>query len=196
MLMTEKPKKILVHTCCAACASHVFFELKKLNFEVTAYFYNPQIHGRSEYDARLKDVADHCEEYGIKLIVPKYNVHDFFEPLLPFQDKRSIKYITDKERYKRKRCQLCINLLMSNTVVQAGKNKIKNISTTMLCSPYKNHEEIWNSGSELAANHKIEFFYKDFRKGYWYGRNYARNHTYLIPGYCGCSESLEEGRLE
>ena len=66
----------------------------------------------------------------------------------------------------------------------------------MLCSPYRDHNEIWDRGLDLANQHNLNFIYKDFRKGYWSGRNFARSHDIIIPTYCGCNESLAEGRLE
>jgi len=192
----KKKEKILVHVCCAACASHVFSELKKDGYEVIAFFFNPEIQGKTEYDKRLSDVERLCLESEIELIVPEYDTGLFFNPLLPFQEINSIKYITDKNRYRRKRCELCITLLIETSANQAKKLKIKKFTSSMLCSPYKDHNQIWDQGVQSAENGKIMFFYKDFRKGYWMGRNFARNHDMSIPGYCGCSESLSEGRLE
>jgi len=196
MPASKKNKRILVHTCCAPCASHVFFELMKENYQVTAFFYNPEVHGRAEYKRRLIDLDLVCKQLEIKLIVPEYDIQEFFKPLLPLQDKNSIKFITDKDRYRRKRCQICISLILRNTIEEAKKLKINAYTTTMLCSPYKEHNEIWDRGSELGRKEGVEFYYQDFRKGYWKGRNYARSHDIIIPRYCGCSESIEEGRLE
>ena len=194
--MSNNKKKILVHTCCAPCASYVFSELEKNNFIPVAYFYNPEIHGRAEYNKRLESLKELCLERGISLIIPEYNVQDFLSMLVPYHDKDSIKYINDKNRYQRKRCQLCISLLLTNLLDQAKKMRLKNFTTTLLCSPYRDHNEIWDKGLELATNENLSFYYQDFRKGYWTGRNYARSHNLVIPTYCGCSESLEEGRLE
>lgn len=194
--MPAKKKKILVHTCCAACASHVFSELESEGFEIISYFYHPEVHGKAEYDRRLLDVTNLCNEKKIKLIVAEYDIQEYFGPLLPYQDKNSIKYIADTKRYKRKRCQLCISLLVRDMIDETKKLRFKYVTTTMLCSPYKDHDEIWDKGLELATQKNINFFYKDFRKGYWKGRNYARNHGIMIPRYCGCHESYEEGRLE
>lgn len=188
--------KILVHVCCAACASHVFSELENENFEIIAFFYNPQVHGAKEYKSRLKDVVKLCDEKNIKIYIPDYDIQEFFSLLLPYQDIHSIKFISDKHRYRRKRCQLCVSLLMQNTVNITKKLRLKYFTTTLLCSPYKDHDEIWDKSLELATENKINLFYKDFRKGYWKGRNYARTHDIIVPGYCGCAESLEEGRLE
>ena len=194
--MATKKRKILVHVCCAACASYAFSEIDKDNFQIIAYFYNPETHGLSEYKKRLHDVELLCQDRGIELIVPEYNVQDFFSMILPFQDKNSIKYITDKSRYRRKRCQLCLSLLVGNTAETAKKMRIKYFSTTLLGSPYKDHNEIWDQGLQNENKFKINFYYKDFRKGYWNGRNYARSHNLSIPSYCGCNDSVEEGRLE
>jgi predicted adenine nucleotide alpha hydrolase (AANH) superfamily ATPase len=194
--MTTSRKKILVHVCCAACASYVFSELEKEGFTIVAYFYNPEIHGHAEYLRRLLDVKKLCEERDIKLIVPEYDIQDFFTLLMPYQDKNSIKYITDKKRYRRKRCQICITLLIKDMVEKTKSLRLKNFTTTMLCSPYKDHDEIGNLSLESAVARNLNFFYKDFRKGYWTGRNFARTHKILIPKYCGCNESLDEGRLE
>ncbi|MEI6498830.1 MAG: epoxyqueuosine reductase QueH [bacterium] len=193
--MTRK-HKILAHACCAACASSVFAELKKENFDVTAYFYNPEIHGEAEYLRRLNDLEKYCTENAIPLIVPEYNIQEFIEPILPYQTASSIKYINDKDRYHRKRCEICTTLLIENTIQYAKKHKFKYFTTTMLCSPYKDHNKIWDIADSLASDKDMNYYYKDFRKGYWNGRNYARNHNMNIPAYCGCNESLEEGRLE
>lgn len=194
--MPSQKRKILVHTCCAPCASYVFSELEKENFEIIGYFYNPEIHGRAEYKKRLADLEQLCAIKKLKLIVPEYNMQEFLEILAPFQDAKSIKYISDKKRYRRKRCQLCTSLLINNLIKNTKKLHLKNMTTTMLCSPYRDHNEIWDRGLELATQNNINFYYKDFRKGYWTGRNYARTNKLLIPSYCGCSESLDEGRLE
>jgi hypothetical protein len=194
--MSSKKNKILLHICCAACGSYVMSELEKDGYEIIAFFYNPGTHGLSEYRKRLVDVKALCLEKNIELLVPEYNVGDFFSLLLPFQDKSSIKYIADKARYRRRRCHTCISLLIDKTIGAAKELCITEISTTMLCSPFRNHDEIWNTGVDIASVKGLQFLYRDFRKGYWNGRNFARTHKYGIPKYCGCSESLEEGLLE
>lgn len=195
MTATEK-NKILVHVCCASCASYVFSELEKEGFSPIAYFYNPEVHGRAEYYDRLLNLKKLCDEKKYEVVIPEYDIQDFLSLLVPYHDQRSIKYIADKRRYRRKRCQLCIELLLSNLANYATEIGVEYFSTTMLCSPYKDHNEIWDRGTELAASNNLNFFYKDFRKGYWTGRNYARSHQLSVPGYCGCAESLDEGRLE
>lgn len=194
--MGEKNKKILVHTCCSACLSFVHGVLAREGFEVVVFFYNPSFHGRSEYNKRLMDVERYCAEHEIKIIVPEYDVQEFFAPLMPLQDKSSIKFISDKKRFRTKRCQFCYGLLMARAAQEAQEKKFGYFTTTMLTTPYKDHEEIMNIGMELEQEFRVKFFYRDFRKGYWQGRNYARSHKMHIATYCGCSFSSQEGLLE
>jgi len=130
------------------------------------------------------------------LIIPKYDVQEFFAPIMPYMDKTSIKYISDKKRWRRKRCQICISNLLNKTAKEAKKQKTDYFTSTMLVSPYKDHDEIWNKGLEIERINKMNFYYRDFRKGYWTGRNYGRSHKMVIPNYCGCVYSAEEGILE
>jgi predicted adenine nucleotide alpha hydrolase (AANH) superfamily ATPase len=190
------PNKILVHACCSACFSYVYNILSSEGYEVVGYFYNPSTHGRSEYNKRLMDLERFCKEKKVKLIVPDYNVQDFFAPLMPMQDKSSIKYISDKKRWQSKRCQFCYDLILTRTASEAKRVKIPNFTSTFLATPYKDHEELMNIGLELEREIGVRFFYRDFRKGYWQGRNYARSHKMHIATYCGCSYSVEEGLLE
>jgi len=194
--MGDEEKKILVHICCAACFSYVYRVLCNEGFTVTGFFYNPCVHGHAEYNLRLDQVKKHCQENKIKLIVPKYDIQEFLSPIMPFQDKNSIKYVSDKKRWATKRCTICYSMLLYKTVAEARAKKFKYFTTTMLTTPYKDHDEIWNIGLELEVENKVTFYYKDFRKGYWNGRNYARGHNLSVPTYCGCYYSSEEGRLE
>ncbi len=194
--MGEENKKILLHICCSACASYVIKLLQADGYEVIGYFYNPSTHGRNEYNRRLLDVQKFCKENKIRLIVPSYDVQEFFAPLMPFQDRDSIKYISDKQRWKKKRCQFCYDLILTRTAQEAKKKNISYFSSTILTTPYKDHEEVMNIGIELEQEIGVKFLYRDFRKGYWQGRNYARSHKMHIATYCGCSFSSEEGLLE
>jgi predicted adenine nucleotide alpha hydrolase (AANH) superfamily ATPase len=189
-------KKILLHVCCASCLSYSYKILSAEGFEVIAFFYNPNIHGRSEYEKRRKDVESTCEKLGIEMITPPYSPQEFFDEILPYQTQKSLKYISDPARFKKKRCTLCQNLRLSMLVSEAKKRRLHYFSSTLLVSPFRNHPEIIDQAIDLSLNRNIKFFYRDFRKGYWEGRNYARANKLEVPGYCGCTFSIEERILE
>jgi predicted adenine nucleotide alpha hydrolase (AANH) superfamily ATPase len=52
-----------------------------LKDEVVAYFYNPNIHPRAEYLARLKAIQKIVEENKIKLVVPDWSPREYFEKI-------------------------------------------------------------------------------------------------------------------
>jgi len=189
-------RKILVHTCCAPCLSHIAQQLEKAGFQPVVYFYNPQLFSGEEYEKRLNDIQAFCKEKGLAVTAPQFAKEEFDSLVDVYKDKDSIKYISDKDRYQRRRCNICNSLVIQKTIEQARKERIKFFTTTLLCSPYKNHEEILEVSNEKALDYRMNFYYQDFRKGYWMGRNYARNHRYYAPGYCGCEESIKERRLE
>jgi hypothetical protein len=189
-------KKILLHTCCASCLSFVHKKLSEKDFSPIVYYYNPSIQGKIEYLNRLKDVENYCEKSSLEIIIPEYDEDDFNLPIKTWLDPKSLKFINDKNRFKRKRCEFCYELKIKQTVEEAKKRRLKYFSTTLLASPYQDHEFIDYIASEIAKGKKLEFVYDDFRKGYWQGRNYSRNHKYMIPSYCGCTFSVAERMLE
>lgn len=194
--MAKTKRKIFLHVCCASCLAYSFKVLQADSFKVIGFFYNPNIHGQAEYRRRLADTQALSTKLGIELIVPPYNIQDFFQPILPFQDKNSLKYINDVDRFRRKRCKICYDIRLRSTVVEAKKRRLKYFSSTLLVSPFRNHQEIIEQSMNLAIENKINFYYRDFRKGYWQGRNIARVNNFYLPSYCGCSDSLEEKILE
>lgn len=194
--MAKTKRKILLHICCASCLAYSFKILQAENFKIIGFFYNPNIHGQAEYKRRLRDVSTLATQLGIELIIPAYSIQDFFQPLFPYQDKKSLKYISDPTRLHRKRCTLCYDLRLRATASETKKKRLKYFSTTLLVSPFRNHTEIVEQATDLAVIMKLHFFYRDFRKGYWQGRNFSRANNFYLPSYCGCTDSIEEKILE
>ena len=189
-------KKLLLHTCCVSCLSYAHKRFSEIGFVPVVLFYNPNINGKIEYLNRLKDVESYARSHKLQIIVPEYNENDYLKPIEPWQDKKSIKYISDINRFRRKRCEFCYHLRIIKTAELSKKNRIKHFSTTLLTSPYQDHEFIDYIASQVAKDNKLEFIYLDLRKGFWQGRNYCRAHKFLIPTYCGCTFSTKERMLE
>ena len=74
------------------------------------------------------------------------------------------------------------------------QNKIgyDGFSTTLLVSPYQNHEELKRLGEELAKKYEIKFVYRDFRVGFREGQAKARELGLYMQKYCGCIFSEED----
>ena len=189
-------KKLLLHTCCVSCLSFVQKKLAEKDFAPLVFYYNPQIQGKIEYLNRLKDVKEYCQNEKLEIIIPEYDEQEFFKPIELWQDPKSLRFINDKNRFKRKRCEFCYELRLRKTAEAAKKKNLGLFSTTLLVSPYQDHEFIDYIASEIAKSIDVEFVYDDWRKGYWQGRNYGRSHKFMIPSYCGCTFSVTERMLE
>ncbi len=75
-----KPR-LLLHVCCAPCSSYVL-EYLSGRFDITLYFYNPNIAPSEEYDFRYSELVRLCEECGyhdVKIIRETYEPAAFAE---------------------------------------------------------------------------------------------------------------------
>lgn len=165
--------KILVHSCCADCLLKM---TNSLNDEVVAYFYNPNIHPRSEYLSRLKAIQKIALENKIELIVPDWSPKEWFKT----------KPFPNPSLDRAGRCINCWNLRLGKTFEYAKKNNFEMVSTTLLSSHYQSKETIEKIGKELEKEYKIKFLIpkkidRELKTSGFYKQN-----------YCGCCYSLVE----
>ena len=187
-----KNKKILLHICCATCAAYVIEFLKREGLEVSAIFYNPNIHGEQEYQKRLKDVKILCEKMDVELNVPKYDVKQYFNRLYDYE-KRHFKSI---EKMPKLRCAECYKLRLDNVAKYAKKIGADMFTTSLLISPYQQQSLIWQLGVEAGDKYNVPFYFRDLRKGYFRSIHQARAMGLSVPKYCGCVYSVEEKQEE
>ena len=50
----EKPPSLLLHSCCAPCSSYVLEYLSEY-FDITVFYYNPNIYPEEEYGERVSE---------------------------------------------------------------------------------------------------------------------------------------------
>lgn len=181
-------KKILVHSCCAPCSTFVYKALLEDGFNICGFFYNPNIHGAKEYHKRLKSMRRWGKIIKKRIIIPEYNIKDYFEAIFDFEKEhhRTI------ERDKKRRCAVCFALRLKKTAQVAKKKKFDFFTTTLLVSPYQNQSLLWQIGSDIGAKVGIDFYFRDFRKGYLASRHLARTNNLYQQNYCGCFFSLDE----
>ena len=89
--------KLLLHDCCAPCGAYVLDELLKGGYEVTVYFYNPNIFPIEEYEWRKKEMKDYCAQRGVKFIDNDYNHEDWLSSVSGYEN----------EPERGKRCEMC-----------------------------------------------------------------------------------------
>ena len=143
--MTAK-RIILVHACCASCSSYVLAHLAE-TFEVTAYFFNPNIHPDEEYALRLAEMRSVCGRLALRFVEGDFSKDRWWKEILPFRELPR----------KSERCWTCYRFRLEETARKAAELAIPLFTTTLSVSPHKAYERIAVFGGEAAARHGIEF---------------------------------------
>lgn len=178
-----KINNILLHTCCAPCATYSIEQLRKEGAEVSAFWFNPNIHPLEEYQKRLQTLRSFAAIKGLATIEnPIYNFERYFQEIVGKKEPR---------------CEHCYYLRLSRTAEAAVQGGFKAFSTTLLISPYQRHELVKEIGEHVSREKSVEFYYEDLRPGYYESRKMSRELNLYRQKYCGCIYSkLESYRLK
>ena len=187
----KERKKILLHSCCAPCSSHVITFLTNF-FDITILYYNPNISPIEEYNKRkeeqIKLIKEIKTDGKIDIIDCDYD-NDIYE--------NKIKgYEECPERGAR--CTICFNLRLEKTAKVAKDNNYDYFCSTLTVSPYKNAPLINQIGEELSKKYNIKWLYSDFKKadGYKHSIELSKNYNLYRQDYCGCIYSKRKNILD
>ena len=178
-------KKILLHSCCAPCSSHVITFLTKY-FDITILYYNPNISPKSEYDKR--------KEEQIRLIneIDKINSIDIID--CDYDNDKYESLIKGYEDCPERgdRCTICFNLRLEKTAKMAHELNYDYYCSTLSVSPYKNSKLINEIGEKFGEKYNIKWLYSDFKKEDGYKKSIELSHKYNLnrQNYCGCKYSI------
>ena len=187
----KEPKKLLLHSCCAPCSSHVISFLTKY-FDITILYYNPNISPKSEYDKRKEEqirlIKEIDKENKIDIIDCDYD-NDKYE--------KSIKgYENEPERGSR--CTICFDLRLDKTAFLAKELNYDYFCTTLTVSPYKNSNLINEIGKKKEEKYGVKWLYSDFKKenGYKHSIELSKKYNLYRQDYCGCKYSVREKKMD
>lgn len=182
-------KKLLLHACCAPCSTAVLERISEY-FDITIFFYNPNITEKEEYEKRLNEIENFVKNINnknIKVLRGKYNPKDFFDMAVGLEN--------EKERGKR--CYKCYELRLRETAKVAEELKFDFFTTTLSISPYKNSKWLNEIGERLNSEYTPTYLYADFKKKNGYKRSIELSQKYGLyrQDYCGCIYSKKERDL-
>lgn len=170
--------KLLMHICCAPCSVYCIDTLRSEGTEPTGFWYNPNIHPFTEYKMRKNTLTEYARSINMKLIVQnEYGLRNFITAVYPDFDNR---------------CGQCYQIRLFETAKYAVENGFDRFTTTLLVSPYQNHELICQTAERAANEYNVRFEYHDFRVGFREGQNKARELGMYMQKYCGCIFSEED----
>lgn len=170
--------KILLHTCCAPCLIYPLLFLRNQGEEVTAYFYNPNIHPYLEFKKRKDCLKEYSNNSGLALISEdKYELKEFLRKVVFHETER---------------CLTCYSIRLEKTAYIAKELGFDAFTTTLLYSRYQKHEDIKSLCSSIATRNNIPFIYHDFRSGWHQGIDKSKQLNMYRQSYCGCIYSEQE----
>ena len=179
---------ILLHSCCGPCSTAVVERLSG-RFDITIFFYNPNITDRDEYEKRRKNQLDFIEKYNNR-IDSKDRIAYLEGPYEPELFYSAVKGF-EKEPEGGKRCLPCFQLRLEKTAETAIISGFDTFGTTLTVSPYKNFELIIKIGMQLGMRYGLTFLGEDFKKQGGYQRSIELSKEYHLyrQHFCGCDFS-------
>ncbi len=178
---------LLLHACCAPCSSYVLEYLARY-FDITVYFYNPNIYPKEEYDFRADEMSRFAglitKSSDIKVICEKYNPSEFYDAIKGHENEGELS----------DRCKACYELRLDKTAKLASEKGYDYFTTTLSISPHKNAEWLNEIGKICAKKYNLKYLFSDFKKKNGYKRSCELSKEYGMyrQEYCGCVYSFAE----
>lgn len=180
-------KTLLLHSCCAPCSSYVLEYLSQY-FQITVFYYNPNISEQKEYEKRVAEqkrlISELPVRYPVSFIEGTYNTKEFDDAI------KGLEQLGERSR----RCYACYQLRLARTAKLAKEEGFDYFTTTLSISPYKNAIWLNEIGEQLMEQLQIDYLYADFKKKNGYKRSIALSEEYHLyrQDFCGCKYSKEE----
>lgn len=184
--------RLLLHCCCAPCASYVL-EYLSPKFSISVFYCNPNIEPREEYDKRESELRRLIGAVSYPNPVNILEYDDYSAENAEY--KEATKALTAEPEGGR-RCEACFEMRLEETAVRARAGGFDCFTTTLSVSPYKNAALLNEIGYRLGQKHGIEYLYADFKKRDGYKRSIELSRQYGLyrQAYCGCMPSFRSSK--
>ena len=170
---------LLLHACCAPCSSYCIEYLKKY-FDITLFFYNPNITDKDEFDKRYSELVRLVSLTApeINIVCPDYNPDEFYA------------FVKGKENCPEggERCGICYALRLKKAFDYALENHFEYYCSTLSISPHKDADRLNSIGNAIAHGSSVKYLPNDFKKkgGYLRSIEICREYDIYRQTYCGC----------
>lgn len=189
--MEQKTKKtLLLHACCGPCSSACLERLYP-DYDITVFYYNPNITDEGEYRMREEELKHFLQRWqpegvptGITAQSGRYDPQEYYTCVKGLE----------QEPEGGARCRACFLLRLEETAKQAAQQGFDAFDTTLSVSPYKNSKVLAEIGRSLAAKYGVEYLEGNYKKQDGYRRSIELSREYGLyrQDYCGCEFSKAE----
>lgn len=177
----EKPPRLLLHSCCAPCSSYTLEYLSNF-FDITVYYFNPNISPKQEFDKRFEEqkrlISQMPFKNSVTLVEGDYNYDDFLEIA------KGLENVPEGGE----RCFRCYKMRLESTARLAKEQGFDYFCTTLSISPLKNSQKINELGFEIEEKYGVKWLPSDFKKREGYKRSIQLSREYSLyrQNFCGC----------
>jgi len=177
----KKRKTLLLHSCCAPCSSYVL-EYMANYFDITVFYYNPNISPKEEYDMRVRELKRLLGEMPLPSQVQF--VEGAYEPARFSEIAKGLEGAPERGE----RCFRCYRLRLEAAAKYAAENHFGYFTTTLSLSPKKNARKLNQIGEYLAEMYHVPYLLSDFKKNNGFNRSIELSEKYGLyrQNYCGC----------
>lgn len=180
--LNGKRPSLLLHCCCGPCASYCIDYLAPY-FDITAYFFNPNIMPKEEYKLRLETFDKLLTHYPtVKRIVADGGQEEFLSCV------KGLENLPENSE----RCKKCLYMRLYQTATVSGGYDY--FATTLTVSPHKDADFINAAGRQIENELKRQniecatFLPTDFKKKDGFKKSVELSVRYGLyrQSYCGC----------
>ena len=185
----ERVPSLLLHSCCAPCSSYVLEYLGQY-FNITVFYYNPNIFPESEYTKRILEqqtlIGQMRVKYPVSFIAGSYDKDRFYEMA------KGLEHVKEGGE----RCLKCYELRLRESAWIAKSGGFDYFTTTLSISPMKNAARLNEIGLRLQEEYGVNYLISDFKKKNGYKRSIEVSKEYGLyrQDYCGCEFSVRSGK--
>ena len=179
----QKKHTLLMHCCCAPCSSACLEKLKDF-FDITVFYYNPNIEDE-EYLRRKAELSRLIKETGwAKEIDCDHDKESYYSAIRGYEN----------EKEGGKRCEICFELRLEKTCDTAERLGFDYFTTTLTISPLKDANLLNGIGERLAEGKRVKWLHSDFKKkdGYLQSIRLSEKYSLYRQDYCGCVYSINK----
>jgi len=172
---------LFLHVCCAPCSSYVLEYLSE-HFQITVFYYNPNISPESEYLKRKAELNRLIGEMPFKN--PVLVVDCDYDSKVFFDSVKGLEQCPEGGE----RCFVCYDLRLRKTAQMAKEKGFDYFASTLSISPLKNAAKLNEIGQKLATEYDVKWLPNDFKKREGYKRSIELSREYNLyrQDYCGC----------
>ena len=187
----KKVPKLLLHSCCAPCSSYTLEYLSDY-FEITVFYYNPNIFPEEEYYKRVEEQQRFILELPAKH--PVNFVEGVYDPKQFYEIAKGLERVAEGGE----RCFKCYELRLRETAKLAKEGGYDYFATTLTISPLKNAQKLNEIGEQLSEEFGVAHLPSDFKKKNGYKRSIELSNQYGLyrQDYCGCVYSVRSESIQ